>query len=78
MAIRLARDSVAGASGREGALPNSALPKSEHEVPTLGRSHGGGREAESKSDCRERDAHEQIVARNPGLGQCSGMTPDAI
>lgn len=73
MGIRLACDPVAGVGGCEGALPNV-----EEEVPTLGRGQGGGREAESKSACRERNAHKQIVARNPRLGQCSGMTPERV
>jgi hypothetical protein len=75
MAIRLARDPVARSGGVEGALSNRPRrPNVEKEVPTLGRSHGGDRKAESKNRCRHHDAHEQIVTGDARLGQRSGIT----
>ena len=77
MAIRLTCDPVACAGGCEGALSNgSGRPNVEEEVPTLGRSHGRDRKAESKNHCRHHDAHEQIVTGDARLGQCSGMSPE--
>jgi hypothetical protein len=74
VAACLARDSVSGTGGCEG----TCLPNAEHEVPTLSSSESRGRKAESENGCRQRDAHEPIVARDGGLGQCSGMTPGRV
>jgi hypothetical protein len=55
-AARRACDSVARAGGWEGAR----LPNAELEVPTLCCGKSGGGNAESKSGCSQRDAHERL------------------